>query len=308
MMKKLLISSILSILFLSSLYSQIEHAQSQIKGQIVSRKGFTVSYNETHEQANWVAYELTASELNGSAKRTNNFSKDPRIKTGSALSSDYTNSGYDRGHLAPAADMTWSQSVMRESFYMTNISPQQPGFNRGIWKKLESYVRQWAYDNQSIYIVTGGILSQTSGKIGSSGVSIPNYFYKVILDYTKPEIKGIAFILPNQSSKRSIQSYAVTIDKVEEMTGIDFFYKLPDNIEQKVESEFNLYQWNFKSYKPPPSSEKTINLPFVDPIGTLDSFLTPKTSITTQCLGITQKGERCKRKTKDPSGYCYQHD
>ena len=305
---KYTLRTLVFLVLLSHVYCQIEYAQSSEKEQIIVHTGFTVSYNDTHEQANWVAYQLTSNKLNGSAQRKNNFLKDPKIRTGSALSSDYTNSGYDRGHLAPAADMTWSQTVMRESFYMSNISPQQPGFNRGIWKKLESYVRQWAHDNESIYIATGGVLSQTSGKIGSSGVSIPNYFYKVILDYTEPEIKGIGFILSNQSSKRSVQSYAVTIDEVEKITGIDFFYNLPDNIEEKIEAKFNLSQWNFKAYTPPPAPEKTMSIPFIDLIGTLDSFLTPKTSTATQCLGTTQKGERCKRKTKDPSGYCYQHD
>ena len=145
------------LVFSSLLFSQIELSKTDQREQIIYHTGFTLSYNEAHEQASWVAYELTSNELIKKVNRSDNFKQDPKVETGSALLSDYVRSGYDRGHLAPAADMSWSQITMEESFYMSNISPQKPGFNRGIWKKLESYVRQWAYDNESIYVVTGGI-------------------------------------------------------------------------------------------------------------------------------------------------------
>jgi endonuclease G len=91
-------------------------------------------------------------------KRKDNFRSDPKVKTGSAALSDYKGSGYDRGHLAPAADFKWSATAMSESFYMSNMSPQVPGFNRGIWKNIESTVRNWAVENDEIYIVTGPVL------------------------------------------------------------------------------------------------------------------------------------------------------
>ena len=119
------------------------------------------------------------------------------ISTGSASLPDYKGSGYDRGHLAPAGDMKWSTTAMSESFYMSNMSPQEPSFNRGIWNRLESQVRRWAIDNGSVYIATGGVLTDGLKTLGSNSVSVPQYYFKVILDYQEPDIKGIGFIIPN---------------------------------------------------------------------------------------------------------------
>jgi len=179
--------------------------------------------------------------------RTNDFRIDNKVTTGSASLSDYKGSGYDRGHLAPAGDMKWSSTVMSESFYMSNMSPQKPGFNRGIWKKLEGSVRNWADDNGEIHVVTGPILTGSYSSIGYNGVSIPNYYYKVILDYREPEIKGIGFVLPHQKSKSSLQSFAVSIDEVERKTGIDFYHSLPDEIENQIESSIDVSKWSFRS-------------------------------------------------------------
>ena len=237
---------ILTILFFVNLiFAQIELPKPKPGDIIIHRVGYVLSYNETHEQANWVAYELTLEEANGSFKRTNDFRPDPKIKTGSATLADYRSSGFDRGHLAPAADMKWSAEAMSESFYMSNMSPQRPSFNRGIWKRLEEQVRKWAVNNKSVYIATGGVLTSGLIKIGPNQVSVPEKFYKVILDYQEPELKGIGFILPNKGSKEPLENYAITIDKVESMTGIDFFDKLPNEIEEEIESEVNLNRWNF---------------------------------------------------------------
>jgi endonuclease G, mitochondrial len=294
------------LLFSSFLYCQTELPKTNKKEQVVYHSGFTLSYNEIHEQASWVAYELTAEELIKKVNRSNNFKIDPKIKTGSALPSDYSRSGYDRGHLAPAADLSWSQTTMRESFYMSNMSPQKPGFNRGIWKKLESYVRQWAYENKSIYVVTGGILSTVKTSIGESNVGIPLYYYKVILDYTQPEIKGIGFILPNTSNSKPLQNFAVSIDEVERRTGIDFFYNLPDIDEQKIESTFNVSSWTFKGYT---GSSNSIMSPLNlgDPLKNSLNQMFPK-KVTKQCLGLTKKGLRCRNKTSNSGGYCHIHD
>jgi len=194
-----------------------------------------------------VAYRLTSGHTSGTVDRTNDFREDYKVKTGSASLSDYKGSGYDRGHLAPAADFKWSSTAMSESFFMSNMSPQKPGFNRGIWKKLESNVRNWASDNGEIYVVTGPILTGSYSSIGSNQVSIPDYYYKVILDYKEPEIKGIGFILPHQKSSSSLQSFAVTIDEVERRTGIDFYHELPDEIEEQIESNIDISKWSFKS-------------------------------------------------------------
>ena len=298
---------IISLFFLTSLlFSQIELSKTEKKEQIIYHTGFTLSYSETHEQASWVAYELTANEIIKKVNRSNNFKKDPKVKTGSALPSDYLRSGYDRGHLAPAADLSWSLISMQESFYMSNMSPQKPGFNRGIWKKLESYVRYWAYENKSIYVVTGGILDSVQTSIGESNVGIPSYYYKVILDYTQPEIKGIGFILPNISSSKPLQNFAVSIDQVERRTGIDFFYNLPDIDEQKIESTFNVSSWTFKGYTGS-SHSATSPLNLGDPMKNSLNQMFPK-KVTTQCLGLTKKGLRCRNKTSNSVGYCHIHD
>ncbi len=190
---------------------------------------------------------LTKDRVAGSFKRTDNFRPDPKVTTGSASLADYKGSGYDRGHLAPAADMNWSKNVMSESSFMSNMSPQKPGFNRGIWKSLESIVRTWAIENDEIYIVTGPVLSDNLSAIGTNKVAIPAYYYKIILDYKEPEIKGIGFVVPNESSKISLDKYAVTIDSIENLAGIDFFPVLEDNLEENIESRIELTKWPFKS-------------------------------------------------------------
>ncbi len=227
------------------------------KDQIVKHTAYILKYNEKHEQADWVIYRITADRMKGTVKRKDNFRPDPSVKTGSATLADYKGSGYDRGHLAPAAVFKWSKEAMSQSFFMSNMSPQVPGFNRGIWKKLEAQVRTWAVDNEEIYVVTGAVLQGDLPAIGVNEVSIPEYYYKVILDYKEPEIKGIGFILPNESSKKALETYVLSIDEVEKFTGFDFFPVLPDNVEENIESGVNVSKWSFKSV----SSKKNKNIP-----------------------------------------------
>ena len=294
------------VFFINVLFAQNELPSPSKNEEIVRHSGFTLSYNEDFEQASWVAYELTADELIKRVKRSDNFKKDGKVSTGSALPSDYAKSGYDRGHLAPAADLSWSQVTMKESFFMSNMSPQKPGFNRGIWKKLEGYVRQWASDNGSIYVVTGGVLKDIDQYIGTSNVGVPKYYYKVILDYTGPEKKGIGFILPNQSSSKKLQLSAVSIDEVEALTGIDFFHTLPDSEELLLESQFNVNQWRFKTYVSE-SNMISSTTSVIDSLKGNFNSIFPSSSVV-QCNGITKSGNRCKRKTSNASGFCYMHD
>ncbi len=209
---------------------------------IIKHSAFTLCYDEEHEQPRWVAYELTDQELVKNAKRQNNFRPDTKVPTGSATPEDYKGSGYDRGHLAPAADMAFSLQAMSESFYMSNMSPQAPDFNRGIWNDLEETVRRWAKKEGALYIVTAGVLEKDLPKIGKNGVSVPRYYYKAILDLDG-EPKGIAFVLRNEGSKQPLRSFAVSIDSLEKLTGIDFFHLLEDDLEEKLESGVNPSQW-----------------------------------------------------------------
>ena len=177
--------------------------------------------------------------------RKNNFRVDKKINKGSATLSDYKNSGYDRGHLAPAADMKNSAISMSESFLFSNISPQVPSFNRGIWKELEALVRDWVDSEGDMYIVTGPILKDSLGTIGDNKVTIPKSFYKVI--YCNQKEKMIGFIIPNKKSNDYLNSYVTTIDYVESITNIDFFSALDDFLEKELESNVNLLAWNFKN-------------------------------------------------------------
>lgn len=211
---------------------------------IVEHQYYTVAYDEKNEQARWIAYSLTAENLsNAQFKRKDNFKSDPDVITGSATLEDYKKSGYDRGHLAPAADFTWTEDGLDESFYMSNMSPQVPGFNRGIWKVLEEQVRTWAKANHKLYIVTGPIVGKRPKKIGKNKVSVPEYYYKAILDIQEPELKAIGFILKNEKSSEDIMSFALSIDELEQQTGLDFFPLIPDDLEEKLESELNKSLW-----------------------------------------------------------------
>ncbi|MFM1915778.1 MAG: hypothetical protein RLZZ531_1447 [Bacteroidota bacterium] len=193
-------------------------------------------YDETHEQSKWIAYCLTKREALGTLERSDQFKEDPMVLSGTASNADYAKSGFDRGHLAPAADMRWCTQSMDESFYYSNMSPQAPSFNRGIWKKLEEQVRDWAISLDSILIVTGPILEEKLPTIGPNQVSIPKFYYKALLDFKGGKSKAIAFVLPNEGSKLPLMNFSMSIDELEKITNIDFFYQLDDAIEQKIES------------------------------------------------------------------------
>jgi len=225
---------------------------------LVKHTYYTLSYNEKNEEANWVYYTLTdVMVLNGGAERSNNFKVDVLVPTGSAKSSDYAKSGYDRGHLCPAGDMGFNPTAMVESFFMSNISPQTPDFNRGIWKELETAVRGWARKEHKIEVVAGPVFKDNKGTIGKGGVLVPGYFFKIIFD-ASDEPRIIAFLFPNEKSDRPIKDFSVTIDEVEKLTGYDFFSQLPDNIENQLEGNIELAGW-FQGYtadKPQVSRDK----------------------------------------------------
>lgn len=214
---------------------------------IVEREGYALGYSDYHEQARWVIYRMTREEATAKvASREDNFREDPEIKTGAATLADYRGSGYDRGHLAPAADMAYSIKTMDESFYLSNMSPQRGEFNRGIWKDLESQVRSFAITEGDFYVVTGPILPQKKTlTIGPSKVTVPERYYKVVWDRTSPE-KAIGFILPNEGSSKRLQDFAVSVDEVERVTGLDFFNLLPQPQQEALESTITINAWKWQ--------------------------------------------------------------
>lgn len=200
-------------------------------------------YDENHEQAKWIFYKLYPSYIIKAYERKNDFRSDPLVSSGSADHLDYRGSGFDRGHLMPAADMVWSKEALSESFFYSNMSPQHPSFNRGIWKRLESRVRKWVTTSDSLYIITGPKLNMKLNTIGHNEVSIPEYYYKVILKFHQNNTDAIAFLIPNQSSKSDLTDFVITIDALEEDLGIDFFHHLDDNMETSIENKSEPTNW-----------------------------------------------------------------
>ena len=213
--------------------------------EIIEHSAMTLSYNENHEQANWVAHMITKDILYGNVSRTNDFRLDPKVSTITADSVDYWDSGYDRGHLAPSADFRWSRKALSESYFYSNMSPQRPELNRESWAKLENQIREWALDASELIVITGPVLRDGLPTIpqGSERVSIPEYYYKIAFDYVEPEFKAIGFILPNKTAEYRLLDYAVSIDSIEQLTGIDFFAQIPDEIEAEVEAMDDIMVW-----------------------------------------------------------------
>lgn len=208
---------------------------------VIRHLGYTVSYNNFYKTPNWVAWELTRQETEGDEERTNKFLPDPELPEPRVTTSDYTRSGYDRGHMAPAADMKWSEQAMRESFYMTNICPQFPALNRGGWKQLEDKVRDWAIRDSAIIVITGPVVGDAHKTIAGD-IAVPDAFFKVLL--APSEGRGIAFVYQNAGGQKTIARQAVSIDSVETLTGFDFFRALPDDIENRIEQSCDYNEWN----------------------------------------------------------------
>ncbi|PLX09409.1 MAG: DNA/RNA endonuclease [Marinilabiliales bacterium] len=212
--------------------------------QLICHQAYCLVYSEEHEQAKWVAYQLTDKMLESNVSRNNKFIIDPLVTTGTANNKDYKGSGYDRGHLAPSADMCYSQNTMEESFYYSNMSPQLPGFNRGIWKTLESNVRTYAEKLNKIYIVTGPILKESLPQIGENQVDVPEEYFKAILFISDTCSQAIAFVLPNNKIDNDMLfNYVISIDELEKLLKVNLFYKLPFLLEKRVEKKYNKTFW-----------------------------------------------------------------
>lgn len=211
--------------------------------QIIRHTGYTVSYNKDTKLPNWVSYELTRAETKGKEKRSNRFIADPLVKGAIATNADYTRSGYDKGHMAPAADMKWSPVAMNESFYFSNMCPQHPQLNRRGWKKLEDKIRDWAVADSAIIIICGPVIKKQPKTIGKNKVVVPQQFFKVILSpFVKP-MRAIGFLFNNEQSVDPLSAYVVTVDSIERLTNMDFFSLLPDELENMIEAEANYFQW-----------------------------------------------------------------
>lgn len=217
-----------------------DNLSSQIKEYI----GFTISFNKDNKTPNYVAWELLGEETSGDQQRTDNFWTDVEIE-GCPTTKDYTRSGYDRGHMCPAADQKWSAQAMSDCFVMANICPQVHDLNAGAWNTLENKERQWAKRDSALMIIAGPLYDTSDTKtIGNANVRVPGAFFKVLLAPYVDQPRGIAFVYPNMSSPGNMQDYAMSIDELEKILNYDFFPALPDDIENKVESVFSFKEWN----------------------------------------------------------------
>ncbi len=210
--------------------------------EVVEYTGFNVSFNADLHIPNYVVYELTCSEVQGEEPRSNKFLCDERVK-GCPTTTDYTGSGYDRGHMAPAADMKWSKQAMKESFYLTNICPQNHSLNSGGWKRLEEKVRAWADRDSAIIVISGPLLDGPVSRL-ASGVAVPTGFFKVVLAPFVSPVRAIAFVYKNEGGQKKVELQATSVDEVEQLTGFDFFSSLPDDIETEIEKSSNYNEWN----------------------------------------------------------------
>lgn len=209
----------------NGLAQELAPVNCQDSAVIVEHHSISLEYNELAELPKWVAYKLTPESFNPNIVRSNNFREDSLVLTGSATPSDYYGSGYDRGHLAPAGSMKANEISMSESFLMSNICPQLPSFNRGIWRRLEEKVRFWAETSDSLFVITGPLLNEPIDTIGYNKVFVPRAFFKTILSFKNSETSAIAFLIPHAKSDKAIYSFATSIDEVEILVNSDFYCK-----------------------------------------------------------------------------------
>lgn len=212
---------------------------------VVNHIGFSASYNHHTLCPNWVAYELTANKVHGKFKGKESFRWDPLLKGRQSNREDYKNDQqWDKGHMAPKADMKWSVQAYEESYYLTNICPQNHSFNAGVWSSLEKLVRRMATKYGRAYIIVGPMIGNgINGTLGESKVCIPDKFFKAILIPKDNSYSAIAFIMDNSPENKPLRLCAMSVDSLERIIGIDLFYGLDDKIEQTIESQVIYSDW-----------------------------------------------------------------
>lgn len=218
---------------------------------LVEYAHFALCYSEQYEQARWVAYVLSRERIQkGSTRWRRRFKKDPRIRSGSADWSDYRGSGYVAAPLVPSTYMAFDGIAARETFLMSNVSPQKKGFHEGAWRALEERSHQWAVLYKKLYVVTGPVLQDVDETIGNNKVAVPRAFFKILLDLSDPTHKGIAFILPAETDNGQLEPYAISIDSAEQRLGFDFFPQLmTEETERRIEAVCDLQAWGLARKK-----------------------------------------------------------
>ena len=225
---------------------------------VICHAGQVVAFNPEHNVSDWVAYPLRREDLlDPKVERKDAFRLDPLVPEGHrVVPDDYLNTGYDRGHLAPAGAMRWSEEAMSESFFMSNMAPQVgAGFNRSSWKALERRMRHWAYERGVLYVVTGPlyearpidklVVDEDRDEVDDNGieVDIPSHFFKLALD--PGSMEAIAFILPNAKVKtKDLTMHLTSIRDVEARSRLDFLERIWDGAEQAIERHVQPGLWD----------------------------------------------------------------
>lgn len=217
---------------------------SATSGSVVKHHYFWLSYREEYEQAEWVAYTLQPEHLTDDNRKRPFFIEDPYVRTHSADWRNYRGSGFDRGHLCPAGDRRFTETAYDETFYTSNISPQDNTFNAGVWNRLEIQVRKWCREYGTVYVVTGGVFTKGMKKIGDENVAIPGSFYKIIARGGPQNLSVVAFLIPHRGSTAPLEAFLVPVDEVERVTGIDFFQSLSSGVEAALESAVPSSGWD----------------------------------------------------------------
>jgi endonuclease G len=245
MMKRILLLSA-GLFGTIAMAQQYELPATGSREQLVKHTLFSLSYNEGYELASWAAYQLTPEQAKATGTFKEKFVEDPLVTTESASVKDYKDAGFIMGQLIPPEDMFTSPPAVEESFLTSNTVPQKPSFNKYVWKTIEKLIREWAKEGNILYIATGPVLKDAPfGTFGQNKISIPTRYYKVVLDATGE--RAIGFIIRSNVASGAPKSFAISIDELEKITGIDFFPELADDVEQKVEASNDFTKWNFKA-------------------------------------------------------------
>ena len=204
---------------------------------LMKRTGYSVSYNKDTKLPNWVAWHLTAAHTKGRNYRDGlMFEEDGEVPSPRATDYDYSRSRYDRGHMCPSGDNKWDKNAQRQSFLLTNVCPQNHELNKGDWNDLEMQCREWAKQMGDIYVVAGPVFYNGVKKtIGRNKVAVPDAFFKVVM-HDGRKAKAIGFIYPNAEGHKNMAEYVKSVDDVERITGLDFFPKLDDEVEDRIEA------------------------------------------------------------------------
>lgn len=302
----------LKIFFLFLFYTSASYAQTYSINKvgtkpesdisIIKHTFYEIGFDNARRLPAWTYYSLSKEHLALAVlERKGAFVKDPFIHTEQASNEDYSGSGYDKGHMVPCEDMSFSDQAMKETFYYSNCAPQTTELNRGGWKMLEELAREWATDFGEAIVVCGPVFKPIMLKMGVHDIPVPELYYKIILVHKEQKYSSLAFLMPNSSTTlNALVNYTCTIDSVEKITGLDFFTELPNNLEEQFEGKINVDEWNWKIHHINTHEIKNKS-------DSLIEDTKPHNSISEQCKGKTKKGKRCKKKTNSLNDYCGLH-